>query len=523
MARTSTPTFIVELPLRVPRAADREMLVRLDLARQLYNACLGDALRRLDLLQESVAWAQACAFPKTVGKKLNPKRRDAFTAVRAAHGFTQDALSAFGTACKNAAEWNAGRARSDPRLGAHETQRIAERAFAAVNRYAYGTQGRPRFKGKRRPLHSLEGKSQESGITWNAGTGCLEWGALCLRTKLPPDGKDPWLAQALQARTKYARIVWRVIKGTRRWFIQLAQEGQTPLKYQPGPKRRVGLDVGPSTIAVYGKDHAALVPLAPEVLQPWREIRRLHRAMDRSRRATNPECFNADGTFKKGTTIHVRSVGYHRLRHVIAETERILAERRERSHGNLANRILGLGTLIQSETLSYIAFQKCFGRSTKVRGVGDLMSRIRRKAARAGGALRDLKTQRLKLSQYDHLTKPYTKLPLRERWHVLGDGSGVVQRDLYSAFLASVAETDVLHPSRARRAWPAAQSLLGRAGWRRTQPVSVASVLVTAPGLPTPERVARHRALARGDASDGVGARREPKRPAGSGPRTPRR
>jgi hypothetical protein len=501
MARTSTPTFIVELPLRVPQAATRELLVRLEIARQLYNACLGDALRRLDLLRESAAWAQARALPKTAGKKPNPHRRHAFTAARETHGFTQDTLSAFGTVCKNTAQWNAGRDRRDPRLGAHETQRIAERAFAAVNLYAYSTRGRPRFKGKGRPLHSLEGKSEESGIRWNAGTGCLEWGTLCLRAKLPPDGKDPWLAQALQARTKYARIVWRVIQGTRRWFVQLVQEGLTPVKYKPGPKRRVGLDVGPSTIAVYGKDHAALVPLAPEVIHPWREIRRLQRAMDRSRRATNPECFNADGTFRQGTTIRVRSAGYRALRNQVAETERVLAERRERSHGNLANRILGLGTLIQSETLSYTAFQKCFGRSTKVRGVGDLMSRIRRKAARAGGALCDLNTRVLKLSQYDHLTHTYTKLPLRERWHVLGDGSGVVQRDLYSAFLASVAETDVLHPRRAHMAWPAAQSLLGRAGWRRTQPVSVASVLVTAPGLPTPERVARQRVLARGKPS----------------------
>jgi len=121
MARTSTPTFIVELPLRVPQAATRELLVRLEIARQLYNACLGDALRRLDLLRESAAWAQARALPKTAGKKPNPHRRHAFTAARETHGFTQDTLSAFGTVCKNTAQWNAGRDRRDPRLGAHET------------------------------------------------------------------------------------------------------------------------------------------------------------------------------------------------------------------------------------------------------------------------------------------------------------------------------------------------------------------------------------------------------------------
>ena len=39
MARKTTPTFIVEVPLSVTRADAREMGVRLELGRQLYNAC----------------------------------------------------------------------------------------------------------------------------------------------------------------------------------------------------------------------------------------------------------------------------------------------------------------------------------------------------------------------------------------------------------------------------------------------------------------------------------------------------
>ncbi|MFN3920742.1 MAG: hypothetical protein ACK4JF_10725, partial [Methylohalobius sp.] len=149
---------------------------------------------------------------------------------------------------------------------------------------------------------------------------------------------------------------------------------------------------------------------------------------------------------------------------------------------------------------------------------------LRRKAERAGGELRELNTWGLKLSQYDHTSHSFAKKRLSERWHVLRDGSGVVQRDLYAAFLAAVADQDALHPSRAHAAWPAAQSLLGRAGWLRQQPVSVASVLATAPvgfGLPAPERVARQRALAAGDASEDVVERREPKRVSEDGPRTP--
>ena len=527
MPRGSTPTFIVEMPLIVSAYAEREMLVRLELARQLYNACLGEALQRLDLMREARDYARARAMPKLIGKKPNKERSAAFAALRHRFGFTSAAISAFGTQCKNEAKWNEGRPRTDPRIGAHEAQRIAERAYSCVEMYAFGVRGRPRFKGKSRPLHSIEGKSAGSSVYWNAGTGCLEWGALHLPAKFAPDGRDPWLEQGLKARTKFARVIWRNIKGQRRWFVQLAQEGRTPLKYETVAGKRVGLDVGPSTIAVYSEQGAALAPLAPEVRQPWVAMRRIQRAMDRSRRATNPQCFGADGTWKRGAKVTVRSAAYQALRKELSETERVLQKRRDRSHGTLSNRILACGNILQSEKLSYTAFQKRFGRSSKVRAAGSLMSKLRRKAERAGGELIDLDTWRLKLSQFDHTSGLCTKKPLSQRWHVLADDSGMVQRDLYSAFLAAVADQSAIHPSQAADAWPAAQSLLGRAGWMRPkghQPASVASLLAAAPvgfGLPTPERVARQRAPATGDASDAVVARREPKRANGSGLRTP--
>src|ERR1700675_2346122 len=125
MARRGTPTFIVERPLVVPARDEREMLVRLELARQLFNACLGEALRRLDLMRESLDYARARAMPKTLGKRPNKERAEAFAALRHRFGFTSEGLCAFGTQCKNEARWNEARPRTDPRIGAHECQRIA--------------------------------------------------------------------------------------------------------------------------------------------------------------------------------------------------------------------------------------------------------------------------------------------------------------------------------------------------------------------------------------------------------------
>ena len=100
-------------------------------------------------------------------------------------------------------------------------------------------------------------------------------------------------------------------------------------------------------------------------------------------------------------------------------------------HGELANQILGMGDVIQSETLSYIAFQKSFGKSVKAMAPGMFVEQLRRKAESAGGKLIYFHTWSLKMSQYDHTAQTCTKKPPSQRWHVMGDGrvdeSGVVQ------------------------------------------------------------------------------------------------
>ena len=91
----------------------------------------------------------------------------------------------------------------------------------------------------------------------------------------------------------------------------------------------------------------------------------------------------------------------------------------------------------------------------------------RRKVERTGASLDlnsraqyvELNTWSLKLSQYEHFTEVCTKQTLNERWHVLGDGCGVVQRDLYAAFLAFTVVKDEndqpsIHPSFTAEVWP---------------------------------------------------------------------
>ena len=122
----------------------------------------------------------------------------------------------------------------------------------------------------------------------------------------------------------------------------------------------VGLDVGPSSVAVVSEAKSGLLVFCPTIEQPWRQIRTLQRAMDRSRRATNPHCYHANGTWKKGAKVKVVSKNYLTLKQDVAEIERKLAAERKRSQGQLVNDVVRLGNVIKTEKLSYTAWQKLY-------------------------------------------------------------------------------------------------------------------------------------------------------------------
>lgn len=62
--RTSTPSYIVELPLRVNDQQDRFLKKAFEFGRTLYNATLGTAPGRLQSMRESKAWRNARNMPQ---------------------------------------------------------------------------------------------------------------------------------------------------------------------------------------------------------------------------------------------------------------------------------------------------------------------------------------------------------------------------------------------------------------------------------------------------------------------------
>ena len=473
--RKKTPSFTAEFPLVVTPAEAHELSIRLEAARQIYNAGLGEALRRLDLMRESKAWQAARKIPK---KK---ERKETFEAIVESFGYTANDLQKFTRQCR-ASCWIGDHA------GGHDTQAMTKRAFRAVQQYGFGKKGRPRFKGVGR-VHSVEAQDNKGCIRFRTVDDVLmiQWSGLSLPLMLDPRDRDSWQEQALACRTKYCRIVRRTVNGEVKWYCQLVQEGLPPQK-----KRNivssgvVGLDIGPSTIATVSDEAAELHTFCDTIKEPWKETRRIQRAMGRSRRATNPDNYDEKGRSKPGRHTWTKSTRYKTLQTKHAETQRKLAAERKRSHGELCNQILSQGKEIKTEKLSYVAFQKLFGRSVKVRAPGMFVTMLTRKAVNAGGSVVEINTRATKLSQYDHTTGTYTKKPLSQRTHFFGDGvTRPVQRDLYSAFLAKHCDQDSLDVRQVQETWPAAEPLLRRATSR------VSKQSVSGSGSTTPHEETR--------------------------------
>lgn len=451
MAKASTkitPSFVTEIPIMVSVADESVLLSRLEAGRQMYNACLGEAMRRVDLIRQSKDFNLARSL-----KRSNPERQVLFKRARERYEFSDYAIQAYGTRIRHS--W------IGEHIDAHTGQKIATRAFNATEKVLFGQAKRVRFKGLNQ-MDSVESKSNAAGIRWKGER--VEWSGL----KLPAliTSNDPVILHGLNSKVKYVRLVRRKINGRNRFYAQLVCQGKPFIKPRNTlGKGDVGIDVGPSTIAVVSDSASHLKEFASELEFETKLVRKLQRKMERSRRATNPGNYKSNGTVKKGKKRWNSSKSYLKTRNSFANLERKLAAHRKGLHGELVNDILRTGDVFKLEKLSYRAFQKLFGKSVGKRAPGMFVSHLRSKAGRAGGQVVEIPTHSTKLSQTCQCGR-VKKKALKERVHSCECGV-VAQRDLYSALLAKHIEPDtfVLQVSQLIKDWHSAELRLW-AAWR---------------------------------------------------------
>ncbi len=462
MKKSKTPTFLVELPLSVDAGQATRLRAHFEAARCLLNALLGEAMKRLRAMRADPAWQEARAIPQA----QKQERKEAFARLRQAYGFSEYALHEF---VKRAnCTWIADH------IDSIMAQTLATRAYQAANRVCLGKAKNVRFKSKGHGLDSVENKWNKSGMRFllqppdKGNQGWLLWNKDLLSALI--DWHDPVVQHGLRHPIKYARLVRRKASSPNaqgadaqgyRYYAQLILEG-TPhqkKKHTVGTDV-IGLDLGPSTIAIVPQQgEAQLAPFCEELQPDARAKRRLQRRLDRQRRANNPENYDAKGRIKKQGKRRLawkNSKGYLATRRRIAAKERKLAAHRKSLHGRLVHQIIQRGNTIRTEKLSYRAWQKQYGKSVGRNAPGMFLEHLRRTVASTGGILSEFSTRSTRLSQYCHGCQTYVKKPLSQRWHHCPCGIGLVQRDLYSAFLAAHLDPAHTVPSIAQDSWEGA-------------------------------------------------------------------
>lgn len=474
------PTHVRSVALRLTPSQRKMVDTRLHVAVRFYNSCLSEAITRLRKVRADPAFAAARLLPKGGG------RTNAFRAVDVAHGFTESGLTTFasGQRVHHLRE----------HVLAQEAQLLGSRAFAATERWKFGTGGRPRFKSSRDGLRSLSGKDNCGSLRPKVVAGQVlgfQWGngnvfAFAAPRTTGRAGREQTAEWAevreliLDGKVLRSAIVTDIVRGRTVYRVNLTMDGPRPQRHPIGTGI-VSLDMGPSNVAVVVSSIAAdgfirpvsaeILPLAPALPDYARQMRVLLRTQDRQHRAGSPDCFDIRGRHVKGSCHwRNRSAASIHTRHQITEMHRVQAAYRKTSHGSTVNRLLAAGSLIHTEKLNYVAWQKNWPRSVRDRAPGLFIELCRGKAESAGGGTYEYSTYTTALSQ-TCLCGTVKKKTLAERVHRCDCGI-TAHRDLFSAFLGTYVRpvptpgtpnksTDLIDADHAHAAWSTAHDI----GW----------------------------------------------------------
>lgn len=456
------PTYTLELKLHTKRESDLRYLENYfrEVAR-LSNTVRRFAIRQLELLSRDPAYKTLLAEYRQLEKgKEKTEVSHQLSVMVSSYGLTKYGLQ------KSALDLR----RHFTYVHADVYQKVCDSVWKGVEKVLYQDGKRIHFK-RWEDFCSFEGKKNSTGIIYQDGkvyincTPKHQKGGIVLSVTLPKNqGSDHWKYETtcLCDPTKYCRIVRKKFSTGWRYYVQLVQEGIPPQKHPQGTGR-IGVDIGTSTVATASDTACHLEVLGGSIDIKEKEIRRIQRKLDRSRRVANPQNYKPDGTIKMGKKRWIYSRRYQKLRDQLKALRRKRAAALKQWQEQFANTLLEEGDTVYVEKMNFKGLQKRakktekredgrykrkkrFGHSIQNRAPAQFLSILERKLSYTNGQYLEVETQTFRASQYDHVTDTYKKKKLSRRYHTV---KGVwVQRDLYSAFLLKNADGTLTHADR---------------------------------------------------------------------------
>lgn len=447
MAKCNTSSYVVEYELVFNNENPASVLDKLEkIAKAIYNDCLNECLKRYHKLIHDKGYQKLLKEYKTSNNKRELVKKINDIALN--YGYSEYGIHEY---VKKPYKY------FNSKLGSHECQKLATRAYKAVERLRYHQADKVGFKGKYDSI-SIEGKSSTSKLHYSNDLS-ISYGKYKYKLKIKRN--DAYAQSALMDNVKYVRIYSKTIRGKKRWLTQFVFKGCPPSKNrQYGDSSKVqGIDIGTSTIAVVSDDETKLMELAPNCKENERMIKILSRKLERSRRTTNPNNYNEDKTIAKGKHIWHKSKSYIKTQTKLKNEYRKLSIKRKQAHEILANQIIANGSDIRVEDMNFRSLQKRskkttiskngkinskkrYGKTIKNRAPSMLLSIIDRKLKYKNLELKKIDTFKVKASQFNPIDGTYIKKQLKDRMIQLDD-ENVVQRDLLSAYIIAHTNDDL--------------------------------------------------------------------------------
>ena len=447
MAKSNTSSYVVTYELAFDNDNPSSVLDKLEkIAKAIYNDCLNECLKRYHKLIHDKEYRLLVKELKNTNnkKELNKQLSD----IALSYGYSEYSMHKY---VKKPYEY------FNKKLGSHECQKIATRAFKAIEKLRYHQSNKVNFKSKYDSF-SIEGKSATSKLHYCDDIS-ISYGNY--KFKLKVKRNDIYAQTALLDEVKYVRIYPKYIRNKKRWFVQLIFKGTPPSKNrQYGDNFKVqGIDIGTSTIAVVSSNEVKLKELAPNCKENEHKIKVYQRKLERSRRVTNPNNYNDDGTIAKGKHKWYKSKNYLKTQAKLKDEYRKLSVKRKQAHEILANQIIVESTDIRVEDMNFKGLQKRskkttvdkngkinskkrYGKTIKNRAPSMFLTILDRKLKYYNLELKKINAYKVKASQYNPIDRTYKKRQLKDRLIELDEGI-IVQRDLLSAYIIAHTNDDL--------------------------------------------------------------------------------
>lgn len=238
-------------------------------------------------------------------------------------------------------------------------------------------------------LRCLTAKKNSTGIRFSLDEGnrigTVKWQGLVFSIDLSKCTLYEW--QALQSDICYCAVKREKIKGKWKYYIQITLKGHVPDKFdkQTGELKRqlgkgnVGLYFTSTSLTVSTEDGVKIYSLG--IKSQDEKKSELLQKMDASRRATNPDNYNEDGTSKEKSEIkgwHF-SKAYKKYRAELYEIYRKECEEKKLLQEIIANEVIASGDVFNCNKMDFKFLQRNLGKKIQSASPAMLKTTIERK------------------------------------------------------------------------------------------------------------------------------------------------